>query len=73
MLLKDILPDRPCQITYRTFLPWNEDTLAGLCRWDGKELISLDGDTYSTDDRILKYETDPDGSLTVWYESQWIS
>lgn len=52
-------------ISYRTYLPDGTDCFIGCCKYINDELISLDGDTYSLKDQILKYEID-DNELTVW-------
>ena len=50
MKLKDILPPTPLkQIMVRTNDPLNKNydgILFGYVGWDGKKLISLDGDNY---------------------------
>ena len=64
-------------IEYRTYTPGGEDILAGYCRWNGMQLISMDGDSYSLDDEITKYEINVNTHdkilLTVWYESSWVT
>ena len=73
--LKDILPERPVgNIMVRTNAPHgypHPDMLFGCCRWDGKDLISLDGDSYSVDWSVTKYEWESDDSLVSWIESEW--
>lgn len=74
MKVKDILPDYPVKIMVRMFLPENtgsEDCLFGYCRWDGKELISEDGDSYFLEEEIVKYEFDNYG-LTYWIKTGWM-
>ena len=65
------------EIEYRTYGPNGEDLFAGLCRFEGGELISEDGDSYRMDDEIVGSEvgrtTDGTPLLTVRYESKWIS
>lgn len=63
MKVKDIMPANPINIMVRVFLPqdidyilYEEDTLFGYCRWDGRNLISEDGDSYDLDDEIVKWE-----------------
>lgn len=75
MKVKDILPKNSIDIMVRTNPPKNciyEDLLLGYCKWDGEKLISLDGDSYSIEDEILKYEYENDGSLTYWIISEWV-
>lgn len=73
MKLKDILPNHPVDIQVRTNDPFGEDMWFGCCHWTGTELISGDGDSYSIDDEVYKYEFDKDGySLTYWFEGNWI-
>ena len=44
----------------------------GYCHWTGTELISGDGDSYSIDEEIAKYEFAENGkSLTYWFEAEW--
>lgn len=60
-------------ISYRTIARFdgNEmDIFAGACRWLGGHLFSIDGDTYSLDDEITKWNYDGE-CLTVYYESRW--
>ena len=47
--------------------------LFGACEWDGKELKSLDGDSYYTDDVIGMYEWEDEDHLVVWILSKWIT
>lgn len=62
-------------VTCRTIIDLPEgdsaDIFIGVCKYINKpfpQLISLDGDIYSMNDRITKYEVDDD-ELTVWYET----
>ena len=84
MTLRDILAGRPgdVKITERTDYPdWMADELSekkmtdgmftGFCVWDGENLISGDGDSYSLDEIVDRYEWEEDGSLTYWYRSYW--
>ena len=73
MRLRDILPDYSIEdIGVRTNDPWGGDMLFGYCHWTGTELISGDGDNYSLDDEIVKYEFDEEKKeLTYWIESEW--
>lgn len=73
MKVKDILPEYPLNnITVRMNDPWEDNMLFGYCAWDGKNLISLDGDSYYLDEEIVKYEYDAVGNLTYWISGQWI-
>ena len=49
-----------------------EDMYYGMCHWDGNGLISKDGDFYSLDEPLEKYQREDDGSLTVWITVEWI-
>lgn len=42
------------------------------CSWDGENLTPADGDYYSVDEVISKYEYEEDGSLTYWTVSEWV-
>lgn len=47
----------PFTIEYRFVMqPDYESELFGFCQWDGNDLISLDGDSYSLGDEIEYYE-----------------
>lgn len=78
MTLKDILLKYnldSVNIYYRTIINLPDegdvDIFAGACRFDNHQLIPLDGDSYSLDDPITRYEVDPINQvLTVWYESE---
>ena len=72
MKLKDLLKDTEVDITYRTNGPTESDMLFGFCFWTGKELISGDGDSYSTEDIIENYAWTSDSDLIVWIRSEWI-
>lgn len=76
MKLRDLcLPDYPIDtIQYRCYGPAPEcaDMMFGYCRWTGKELQSMDGDSYSLDDEIIKYEWFGEHLLIVYFEAQWI-
>lgn len=66
-------------IMYRTNspIPEEEDMLFGYCKYENGKLISIDGDSYSLDDMISKYEfVESDEhknsiDLIVWIESEW--
>ena len=71
MKLKDILPAHYINIQARTYGPNGEDMLFGYCHWTSTELVSDDGDNYSIEEEIVKYEFD-DYGLVYWFESEWI-
>jgi hypothetical protein len=78
MTIKDILkPEKPIKnIIIRTNYPKNFPEvqnswfgiLFGSCSWDGKNLISLDGDNYNLDDEIYGY-IELEDSLIIWIKS----
>ena len=84
MRLRDILPQRPvARIMVRTNYPEQlEDELTekeisdgmlfGYCAWDGEKLISLDGDSYSLNEIVVRYEWEDDGTLTYWTHAEYI-
>lgn len=43
-------------VSYRIVLPDGEDTFAGCFRTKKGEIISLDGDIYSADEEVIRYE-----------------
>ena len=73
--LRDLLPaGTKVDIQYRCNAPQmddEEDMYFGFCYWDGKELISGDGDNYYLNDVIENFEWDGDTELTVWIEVVW--
>ena len=71
MKLKDILPNYRVNIEVRTTDPFGEDILFGYCHWTGTELISDDGDSYSIEEEVVKYEFGEFG-LIYWFEPEWI-
>lgn len=77
MKVKDILPSTPLErIMVRTNDPWNEDPdgiLFGYVGWDGANFVDLDGDYYSLNEEVTRYEWEEDGSLTYWIHSDWVS
>lgn len=77
MKVKDILPSYPLEkIMVRTNDPLKEDydgILFGYVSWNGKELISLDGDNYYLEDEIYRWTWENDDSLTYWIKSNWVS
>lgn len=85
MTLRDILVGRPgtFRIMERTYYPsWMEDELtkkeikdgmlSGYCLWDGRFLLSMDGDFYTLDEEVDRYEWEDDGSLTYWCHCEWV-
>ena len=83
MTVRDVLPNHPVEIMVRTnypesLLPYlsseriEQGLLVGYCSWDGEKLIPADGDYYSVDEVISKYEYEEDGSLTYWTVSEWM-
>ena len=67
MTVRDVLPNHPVEIMVRTnypesLLPYlsseriEQGLLVGYCSWDGDKLIPADGDYYSVDEVISKYE-----------------
>ena len=71
MIVKDILPYHPIKkIEVRTYDPNGEDMLLGYCAWNGRSLISLDGDNYSVSEVVKKYEWHDD-MLVYWVNAIW--
>lgn len=66
-------PDNKLNIEYRcnSPIPEEEDMLMGHVYWDGKELISKDGDSYYLNDFVYAYEWVNDLHVTVWIEVKW--
>ena len=61
-------------IEYRTIIPIDSDDVdifTGECAYNDGLIVSLDGDIYSLEDEICKYEENG-RILTVWYESELI-
>lgn len=77
LYLRDLLPkDKKVKVEYRCNAPKiddDEDMLFGYAIWDGKELISGDGDNYYLGDVVEKYEWESDMDLTIWIEVIWSS
>lgn len=76
--LRDILAkDKPIEtIMARTNAPFADEKdgiLFGYCKWDGEKLISLDGDYYSLDEEIVRYEFENENYLVYWFYSEWSS
>ena len=60
------------EVEYRTFTPDGQDMFTGMAEYKNGQLYSLDGDNYSLDDQVSRWEYG-NNILTVWYESRWIS
>ena len=67
MILKDVLNQLDNRnfpvIEYRS---GNGDYAVGFCKYINKGLVSVDGDSYSLNDNITKYELYRDDWLVVW-------
>ena len=74
MKLKDLCtPEQAIDtIQYRCYGPNQEDEMLGYCTWNGTELSPLDGDYYSLEDEIIKYEQIDKDLLIVYVEVNWI-
>ena len=63
-------------VEYRTYGPTHEEIWIGTALYNGNELIPYDGDNYSLNDEIDKFEVKhPEGIddyMVVWYESNWV-
>lgn len=78
--VQKIYPFDEIGVNYRTFDPDGEDMCFGYCsaKRDGDTYIitPFDGDDYSLDDEMVKYEifTDEcdDTEICVWFEGEWI-
>ena len=60
MTLGEVLPKGirlPIQwrVLFPTEIADSKEMLAGVCEWDGKELKSLDGDSYSLEEEIVGF------------------
>ena len=72
--LRELLPQTPIHnIMVRTNDPYGGDMLFGYCEWDGKNLVSLDGDDYSLDEPVMKHEFHPGeiNEMVYWIHSEW--
>lgn len=59
-------------IEYRTIISIDSDDvdeLVGFCCYKNGELITLDNDTYSLDDVVVRHELYKEDWLVVWCES----
>ena len=82
MIVKDLIKDKDYDyISWRVMLPdnvGNEDIFFGCCASKNGKLISLDGDVYSDEEDVLKYEewSSPEeevkNGLTVVIEADWL-
>lgn len=78
--VRDIVQDENYDcIEWRVTAPehWDEpDMFFGGCKFINGELIPLDGDTYSLDEIVVRYQKwcggDVRNGLTVVVESEWI-
>lgn len=75
MKLRDILPKNPIKIMLRCNPPAGFDKpdgiLSGYCFWNGAELLPLDGDYYTVEAEISRYEFAND-YLVVWETVDWM-
>lgn len=74
MRLEDIVKGKDFpKIMYRCNPPEGikDDCYVGICHYTNGQLIADDGDDYSLDDEIEKYEID-DWGLIVWIHAEWI-
>jgi outer membrane protease len=79
LYLQDLLPDgKEVKVEYRCNAPkcWQdeeEDILFGFAIWNGKELISGDGDNYYLKDVVERYKWENENYLTIWIGVGWNS
>jgi hypothetical protein len=79
LYLQDLLPDgKEVKVEYRCNAPkcWQDvekDILFGFAIWNGKELISGDGDNYYLKDIVERYEWENENYLTIWIGVVWNS
>ena len=79
LYLQDLLLDgKEVKVEYRCNSPkcWQdeeEDMLFGFAIWNGKELISGDGDNYYLKDIVERYEWESENYLTIWIGVGWNS
>lgn len=77
MTLKDLIENKDYDyVSYRMILPDGQDIFAGCFKSDGGKIISIDGDSYSEDETIIRYaEWSSDkhlNGLTVWVEGEFL-
>lgn len=81
MKLRDILQKgKPVElIEVRTNDPledpedvYEDGLLFGYCKWDGKDLIPLDGDFYSLDEEVVRFKFEDENHLIYWIYSEWV-
>lgn len=62
-------------IEWRLTVPYGKDVFSGACRSSGGKLIPLDGDSYSTDEEVIRHEKWAGGEvkngLTVVTNGVW--
>jgi len=76
MTLRDILTrGKPIEtIMERCNDPYDEyedGILSGYCQWDGEKLIPLDGDYYSLNTEIERFEWENESYLIYWTRVEW--
>lgn len=52
-----------------------ENFFTGIAAYENGELVSVDGNSYDINEKIIKYDLDTDYGepiLCVWYESKWM-
>ena len=79
MTIGDLIKNKDYDyISYRLTLPNGDDTFAGCFASKAGEIISLDGDIYNKNEKVLSYEewsqseNDIQNGLTVVVECKWI-
>lgn len=81
MIVKDLIKDKDYDyISWRVTAPedWRDepDMFFGACKSKNGELIPLDGDSYSEDEIVVRYEEwsndEIEHGLTVVVEAEWI-
>lgn len=72
-LMKEIMkrPVGTIEVRMNSPIEGEKDMLYGYCSWDGEKIISLDGDDYDENERILRFEENGDDSITVWVKTSW--
>lgn len=78
--IKDLIKEKDYDyVSYRITLPGDRDIFAGCFKSKGGKIIPLDGDIYSEDEEILRYEEwklpekGIKTGLTVIVKGKWIS
>lgn len=74
MTLKEVLKETGytglIECRFNIYLNYRQETidqLFGYCRWNGFDLFSEDGDSYSLSDVVKDYYIDNEGVLTIYY------